>query len=150
VVRSVLGVLQQDGGAAPRAPVPGLARLDELISGARGAGLDVRTVVEGTPRPVTAAADLAAFRVVQEALTNVRRHSGAGSATVTITYTDAELEVRVDDDGRGPDARRGSEGGFGIRGMRERAAALGGGLEAGPRPEGGFRVVARLPLGELR
>jgi signal transduction histidine kinase len=108
----------------------------------------VRTRVEGTPRPLPAGTDLAAYRIVQEALTNVTRHAGPASATVLITYGEQDLTVQVDDDGRGPAAAgdTGKGNGNGIRGMRERVAALGGDLTTGPRPGGGFRVQARLPL----
>jgi signal transduction histidine kinase len=106
-------------------------------------GLEVRTPVEGVPRPLPAGTDLAAFRIVQKSLTNVTRHAGpAASATVLVRYGRQGLTVQVDDDGRGPGA---SAPGNGIRGMRERVAALGGELTAGPRPGGGFRVEAHLP-----
>jgi signal transduction histidine kinase len=98
-------------------------------------------------RPLPFAVDVAAFRIVQEALTNVTRHAGPATATVQVSYGDQDLSVQVDDDGRGaspPGTAPG--GGKGILGMRERVAALGGELQAGPRPGGGFRVRARLPL----
>jgi len=144
-LRSVLDVLRQGDEAPPRAPASGLASLDRLVAGAEATGLPVSTKVEGTPRPLPAGTDLAAFRIVQESLTNVTRHAGPASATVRIAYDDRELTVQVDDNGRGPSATNGL-GGNGIRGMRERVAALGGELTAGPRPGGGFRVLARLPL----
>jgi signal transduction histidine kinase len=106
----------------------------------------VRTRVEGLPRPLPAGTDLAAFRIVQESLTNITRHAGPASATVLVRYGPDDLTVRVDDDGRGPAATSGN--GNGIRGMRERVAALGGELITGPRPGGGFRVQARLPIDE--
>ncbi|HEX9344030.1 MAG TPA: ATP-binding protein, partial [Actinomycetota bacterium] len=127
--------------------------LDDLVAGANAAGITVRTRIEGDPRRLPAGVDLAAFRIVQEALTNVARHAGPASATVTIRYQGRELAVQVDDDGRGapPDQRRhhagpAPGGGNGIRGMRERAEALGGQLAAENRPGGGFRVEAMLPL----
>lgn len=149
--RSVLGVLRQVDEEEPRAPAPGLARLDDLVSGATATGLSVRTEIEGMPRRVPGEIDQAAYRIIQEALTNVTRHAGAASATVRVAYGDRDLVVQVDDDGPGTDARGASDsnpgGGHGIRGMRERAAAMGGELEAGPRGDGaGFRVRARLPL----
>jgi signal transduction histidine kinase len=147
-LRSVLDVLRQGDEAPPRAPASGLAQLDSLVAGAGATGLDVRTRVEGTPRPVPAGTDLAAFRIVQESLTNVTRHAGPASATVLVRYGTDDLTVRVDDDGRGPEAAAGPGTGNGIRGMRERVAALGGELTAGPRPGGGFRIQARLPLDE--
>jgi signal transduction histidine kinase len=163
-LRSVLDVLRQGDEAPPRSPASGLAHLDSLVAGAEATGLKVRARVEGTPRPLPAGTDLAAYRIVQESLTNVTRHAGPASATVRIAYGAAELVVEVADDGRGPPADdKGSESAFGrrpehsdrqarrsagngIRGMRERIAALGGELAAGPRPGGGFRVLARLPL----
>jgi signal transduction histidine kinase len=103
-------------------------------------------VTEGQVRPLPFGVDVAAFRIVQEALTNVTRHAGEATATVRVSYGDRDLSLQIDDDGRGP-ARDGAGGtGKGIMGMRERVGALGGELEAGPRPEGGFRVQARLPL----
>jgi signal transduction histidine kinase len=143
-LRSVLDVLRQGDEAPPRAPASGLASLDRLVAGAEATGLPVSTRVEGTPRPLPAGTDLAAFRIVQESLTNVTRHAGPASATVLVRYGTDDLTVQVDDDGEGPAAN--GAGGNGIRGMRERVAALGGQLTAGPRPGGGFRVLARLPL----
>jgi signal transduction histidine kinase len=143
-LRSVLDILRQGDEAPPRAPASGLASLDRLVAGAEATGLLVSAKVEGTPRPLPAGTDLAAFRIVQESLTNVTRHAGPASATVRIAYGKDDLTVQVDDDGKGPAAN--GAGGNGIRGMRERVAALGGELTAGPRPGGGFRVLARLPL----
>lgn len=154
-VRSVLGVLRGTGEQAPRAPTAGLDGLDDLVSHTTGAGVGVTLEVHGERRPLPASIDLAAFRIVQESLTNIVRHAGASAATVELTYSPDELTVQVDDDGHGPGAsgaRReasvldGEGGGNGIPGMRERAAALGGTLDAGPRSSGGFRVRARIPL----
>ena len=147
-LRSVLDVLRQGDEAPPRAPASGLAQLDSLVAGAGATGLEVRTRVEGLPRPLPAGTDLTAFRIVQESLTNVTRHAGPASATVLVRYGPDDLTVRVDDDGRGPVAATGPGNGNGIRGMRERVAALGGELTTGPRPGGGFRVQARLPIDE--
>jgi signal transduction histidine kinase len=143
-LRSVLDVLRQGDEAPPRSPASGLAHLDSLVAGAQATGLRVSTRVEGTPRPLPAGTDQAAFRIVQESLTNVTRHAGPAGATVLVRYGGDELTVQVDDDGRGQAAAGGS--GNGIRGMRERVAALGGELATGPRPGGGFRVKARLPI----
>ncbi|NJP43854.1 sensor histidine kinase [Actinacidiphila epipremni] len=144
-VRQVLGALRAPGDA-PRAPAPGLDRLPELLDQAAAAGLRTDLAVEGARVPLPPGADLAAFRIVQEALTNVVRHSGARTARVRLVYRPGLLDLRVDDDG--PAAVGGeSGGGNGLVGMRERAAALGGTVEAGPRGDGGFRVRARLPLG---
>ncbi|MGH3309418.1 MAG: sensor histidine kinase [Streptomyces sp.] len=144
-VRQVLDTLRAPG-TAPRTPAPGLDRLPELTGQAAGAGLRVTIETEGTPAPLPPGADLAAFRVIQEALTNVVRHSGSRVARVRLCYGSGELRLHVDDDGpaTGDDGPTG--GGNGLVGMRERAAALGGGAEAGPRADGGFRVTARLPL----
>jgi signal transduction histidine kinase len=147
-VRSVLGMLRQVDESAPRDPAPGLARIDGLVSRAEAAGLRVRVEVEGAPRPLPAGLDLAAFRIAQEALTNVARHADATTTTVRLTYGRGELTLQVDDDGRGGAAPSTMGTGSGITGMRERAVALGGQLEAGPRADGGFRVRARLPLAE--
>jgi signal transduction histidine kinase len=147
-LRSVLDILRQ-GEAAPRQPTAGLRDLDALVARSRATGLDV--VVEGTDAVADAqvppGVDLAAFRVVQEALTNVVRHARAERATVRFTCGSGTLTVQIDDDGVGPapGADR-SPGGRGIVGMRERARALGGDLDAGPRPGHGFRVRARFPL----
>ena len=143
-LRSVLEVLRQVDEGPPRTPTAGLEDLDRLVSGAAAAGIDVRVVTGGTPRPLPPSVDLAAFRIVQEALTNVTRHAGPATATISLTYGDHDLTVQVDDDGRGPNGAH-PGGGNGIRGMTERAAALGGTLEAGPKPGGGFRVTASLP-----
>jgi signal transduction histidine kinase len=102
--------------------------------------------VTGNPRSLPPEIDRAAFRIAQEALTNVTRHAGDTSATVRVTYGRRDLTLQVVDDGHGPESTSAAGTGSGIAGMRERAAALGGELEAGPRPGGGFRVRARLPL----
>ena len=147
-LRSALEVLRQGGENPPRAPTSGLADLDELISKTEAAGLRVTKHVKGTPRPLPARVELAAFRIVQEALTNVRRHAGRAQARVQLEYGERDLTVQIDDDGRGTSSKASSSGGSGIPGMRERTLALGGTLDAGPRPGGGFRVRARLPFGE--
>ncbi|HEY5427890.1 MAG TPA: histidine kinase [Solirubrobacteraceae bacterium] len=147
-VRSVLGVLRGVDEQVPRAPTAGLAQLGELISRSAAAGVRVQVQVEGRRRPLPTSVDLAAFRMVQESLTNVARHSQANAARVRLDFGEAELTVQVDDEGVGR-VRGGpgdGEGGNGIAGMRERAVALGGTLDAGPRGDRGFRVWARLPL----
>jgi signal transduction histidine kinase len=148
-VRSVLSVLRGSGEQPPRAPAAGLARLDELVSRASAAGVGVTLEVHGERRPLPASVDLAAYRIVQESLTNVVRHAGAGVASVQLTYAGDALTVQIDDDGHGRNGQSGG-GGNGIAGMRERAVALGGDLDAGPRATGGFRVRARLPLASAR
>ncbi|MET9821748.1 sensor histidine kinase [Streptomyces sp. NPDC006349] len=141
-VRQVLGTLRAPGDA-PRAPAPGLDRLPELVEQASSAGLTVQ--VEGKPPRLSPGTDLAAFRIVQEALTNVVRHSGSRHARLRLDRNGNTLRLRVDDDGPATGAEAGG-GGNGLAGMRERAAALGGTIEAGPRPDGGFRVLAALPV----
>jgi signal transduction histidine kinase len=145
-LRSVLEILRQEGERAPRSPASSLDRIDDLVSQAAAAGIDVHTETEGDVHPLPFGVDVAAYRIVQEALTNVARHAGQASATVRLDYGDDELTVEVDDDGNGAAATSTPGSGKGVVGMRERAAALGGELEAGPKPEGGFRVRARLPL----
>jgi signal transduction histidine kinase len=146
-LRSVLDILRQDGEPAARSPTWTLARLEDLVSQAAAAGLEVRAETDGEVRRLPFAVDVAAFRIVQEALTNVTRHAGPATATVRVSYGDRDLTVQVDDDGRGLSAHGSAPGsGNGIVGMRERVAALGGDLQAGPRAGGGFRVRARLPL----
>jgi signal transduction histidine kinase len=149
-VRSVLGVLRGKREQAPLAPTVGLDQLDELVSRAAAAGVEVALRVSGDRRPLPASVDLAAFRIVQESLTNVVRHAGAGAATVELTYGSGELRVQIDDDGAGSGLLSDDGAGSGIAGMRERAAALGGEFEAGPLLGGGFRVRARLPIGGHR
>jgi signal transduction histidine kinase len=145
-VRSVLGILRRVDEPLPRAPVAGLGRLDDLVSRSAAAGVDVDVRIEGAARPLPHSVDLAAFRIVQESLTNVARHSTAAAATVALIYGDGALTVQVEDCGQGTPAAADSNGGNGIAGMRERAAALGGELDASARPGGGFRVRAWLPL----
>jgi signal transduction histidine kinase len=149
-LRRLLGVLRQEHEPqGDLAPVPGLADLDSLLAEVSKAGLAVKLRVNGTRPPVPAGVDLSAYRIVQEALTNVVKHAGPAHAQVTIGYRDQDVTVEVTDDGQGA-VTSGSDGqagsGHGLIGMRERVAAFGGELEVGPRPGGGFRVAARLPL----
>jgi signal transduction histidine kinase len=146
-MRRLLGVLRQE--AEPRgslAPAPGLAELEALAAEVARAGVRVEVRIEGAPAPLPAGLDLSAYRIVQEALTNVVRHAGPATARVGVHYTPGRVAVEVVDDGGGGDPDR-DHGGHGIAGMRERAELYGGTLEAGPRPGGGFRVAASLPLG---
>jgi signal transduction histidine kinase len=140
-LRRVLGVLRSDASLAPQ---PDLAAVDDLVASVRQAGLAVAVHTEGDARPVAGVVGVAAYRVVQEALTNVLRHAAAQRADVGLAYGDDALVVTVSDDGHGPAAPGG--GGHGLAGMRERVAVLGGSLDAGPRDGGGFAVRARLPL----
>ena len=129
--------------------MPGLADLDGLLAEVGKAGLAVKLQINGTRPPLPAGVDLSAYRIVQEALTNVVKHAGPAHAQVTIRYRDQDVTVEVIDDGRGVAAVAGNGGrgtGHGLIGMAERVAAFGGDLEVGPRPGGGFRVAARLPL----
>ncbi|MFE3142199.1 sensor histidine kinase [Streptomyces scopuliridis] len=134
-------------GQAPLGPSPGLADIERLAAATADAGVRVDVRRSGEQRPLPADIDLSAYRIVQEALTNVVRHAGTGRCRVAIHYGDEELSVEVVDDGRGA-VENGAAHGFGIVGMRERVGLLHGHLSAGPRPEGGFRVAARLPLPE--
>ncbi len=146
-LRTALDVLRR-GEAAPRSPAPRLADLDALVAGVRAGGLAVDVDRPDPLPPLPAAVELAAFRVVQEALTNTTRHARAATgASVRLDHDPGAgvLTVEVADDGRGPRAQVVVPGN-GLRGMRERAESLGGTLDAGPGPGGGFRVVARLPL----
>ena len=151
-LRSVLGVLRAVDEEQTRAPAPSLAHLDELISAARAGGLDVEVRSGRTARALPLDVDLAAYRIVQEALTNAVRHSGGTKATVHIEYADAALVVEVSDNGNGRAHQRELSGGehamgSGIVGMTERASSLGGTLEALRRVGSGFVVRASLPLG---
>jgi signal transduction histidine kinase len=144
----MLGVLRiQNGGAPERAPQPGVRDLDTLIARTRQAGLETSLVQEGAPRELPAAVDLSAYRIVQEALTNVIRHAGATHASVTLCYGAEALEVTVLDDGIGhgpPSDNPG--GGHGLIGMQERVALFGGHLQTGQVNGGGYRVHAVLPM----
>jgi signal transduction histidine kinase len=151
-MRLLVGMLRDpEDRPAELSPVPGLADLDRLIADTAVAGVAAEVDVEGEIRPLLPAADLSAYRIVQEALTNVVRHAGPTHARVRIAYRAAELSIEVTDDGpRGqaprPIARAG--GGHGLIGMQERAALFGGKVEAGPYA-GGFRVRATLPVDEF-
>jgi signal transduction histidine kinase len=145
-MRATLGVLRGVDEGPPRTPVAGLARLDDLVAENRSAGLPVEFEVEGTRRELSPSIDQAAYRIVQESLTNARKHAGPAHAHVRLRYADDSLSIQVDDDGRGVAAE--PSGGNGLPGMRERATALGGTLTAGPRAEGGFRVEAHLPTAD--
>jgi signal transduction histidine kinase len=146
-LRRLLGVLRADGD---RAPQPDLDGVGDLVESVRRTGLAVEVHTEGEPRPVAGLAGVTAYRVVQEALTNVIKHASAARADVELRFGDEDLVVTVTDDGRGSGGSGGSAGdlgGHGLAGMRERLAVLGGTLDAGPCPGGGFSVRARLPLG---
>jgi signal transduction histidine kinase len=143
-LRSIVGILRQTDESAPRQPVAGLERLDHLITRTSRAGLEVHTIVHGDPRPLPTGLDRAAFRIIQESLTNVVRHAQASAATVRIQYAEDSLVLQVDDDGSSLSGA--PREGNGIIGMRERATALGGTLTTTRTPTGGLRIVAQLPL----
>ena len=161
-LRAILNVLRQADDAEPTAPAPGLAQVDALIAGANQAGLPTTLTVTGETAALPAGIDLAAYRIIQESLTNAIRHAGPATATVSLTYRADALLIEVADTGRGvapATARDVSNGhgsghsvswqpssGHGLVGMRERAAAAGGMLQAGPAPGGGFTVTATIPL----
>jgi signal transduction histidine kinase len=143
-MRALLGVVRSDDGPATLKPQPGLADLEQLVSGVREAGLPVTVRIEGSPRPLPPALDLSAFRIVQEALTNTLKHAGPAQAQVTVRYEDGLVTLEITDTGHGPQGAWGT--GHGLVGMRERAAMFGGQLEAVQADGGGFTVRARLPL----
>jgi signal transduction histidine kinase len=142
-LRATVGMLRDE---APAVPALGLNSLNELLASMRAAGLPIKTLVTGTPADLPHAGDGAAYRIVQESLTNVLRHAGPHArALLRLEYGTAELTIEITDDGEQAEA---APGGHGLHGMRERAEAAGGTLHAGPQPHGGFRVSARLPLKE--
>jgi signal transduction histidine kinase len=151
-LRLTVGLLREPGlepaeSAEPAEPVPGLDRLEELICSFAGAGLRVTREVTGQVRSLPEAVELTAYRVIQESLTNTRKHTDCDTAVLRLGYAPGALRLAVEDEGKAVTAagRRMPEG-HGIVGMRERVAAMGGRLSAGPGPEGGYRVLAELPL----
>jgi signal transduction histidine kinase len=149
-LRALIGVLRADGEEAPLAPVARLEGLDELADRTSHAGVTTTVEVTGDLGTIPTATGTAAYRIVQEAVTNVVRHSGATRARISVVVGAHELEVTVTDNGRGP-GDLDSGAGTGLRGMRERASALGGSVDLGPAPDsasgGGARLHATLPLG---
>ena len=149
-LKATVGLLRQgDDTEAPTAPAPGLAQLPELAESFASTGLIVEVESVGTPRPLDPGVDLTAFRIAQEALTNVKKHAVTEKARVRLTYSDDRITVTVTDDATAqhPKTQAASaNSGFGMIGMRERAQSVGGRLRAGRRPEGGFQVSAELPL----
>jgi len=153
-MRRLLGVLRtgehKEGGEY--VPQPDVEQIDDLVEKCRGAGLPVDFKIEGTPRPLPSGVELTAYRIVQEALTNTRKHGGPNTgASVRLVYFDDGLGLLVEDDGKGAPHELYEEGGadgqgHGLIGMRERVGMVGGTLDAGPRPGGGFRISALLPL----
>jgi signal transduction histidine kinase len=150
-MRRLVGVLRDDDEAAALAPQPTVGEIPALLARLASAGLDVDLEIAGTRREAPAGVELSAYRIVQEALTNTLKHSGAGHATVRLSWSQDHLEVEVRDDGPAagaavPPPVPADSGGKGLIGMRERVMLFGGELEAGPSPHGGYRVAARLPL----
>jgi signal transduction histidine kinase len=143
-IRRLFQVTREDGHDVPFGPRPGIANLDALVEHARRSGLSVELAVEGEPVTLSPGLELAAYRVVQEALTNSLKYAGPTTAQVGVRYGSDALNLEIVDRGRGPARRVGT--GHGLIGMRERVALYGGELEAGPRTEGGFAVRARLPV----
>ncbi|MER6712885.1 MULTISPECIES: sensor histidine kinase [unclassified Streptomyces] len=153
-MRRLLGVLRtgEHQEAGEYVPQPDVQQIEDLVEQCRGSGLPVDFKVEGTPRPLPSGVELTAYRIVQEALTNTRKHGGPNAgASVRLVYFDDGLGLLVEDDGKGAPHELYEEGGFdgqghGLIGMRERVGMVGGTLDAGPRPGGGFRISALLPL----
>ena len=146
-MRWLLGVLRDDSAGTDLAPAHGLADVGQLVAGTAEAGVRVQLEIRGTQRPVPPGVGLAAYRIIQEALTNVVKHAQTTASRVLVTYTDDALCLEITDDGRGARADAvAASGGHGIAGKRERASLFGGELHAGPLPGRGFRVGARLPL----
>jgi signal transduction histidine kinase len=143
-MRRLIGVLRPQDESVSLSPQPSLRDIGDLVSHVRDAGLPIELAVEGQPFELPTGIDLAAYRIVQEALTNALRHAGPASARVVVRYQDVGLEIEITDSGASSGAT--SREGHGLVGMRERASLYGGSIETGPRPEGGFRVLARLPL----
>jgi len=144
-IERMLGILRAPDEEVSRDVAPGMGQLETLCGQVREAGLPVDLTIEGEPRPLPASLDLTAYRIVQESLTNTLKHAGRTRATVRLRYEEQALAIEVLDEGRGVTPAT-AGGGRGLVGMRERVATFRGELEAGPRPEGGFGVRARLPL----
>ncbi|MFI9588581.1 sensor histidine kinase [Streptomyces sp. NPDC052236] len=147
-LRRTLGVLRQVDEGAPTAPTAGLARLEELIASSALAEMTVTVKKSGAHDLLPATVDLAAYRIVQESLTNAAKHSGARHVVIRLHRDDAQLRLSIEDDGHGAPPGPAGHGASGIAGMTERARALGGALTAAPRPQGGFAVHAELPLSD--
>jgi len=146
-MRRLLGVLRDDRAGPELAPAPGLADVGQLITGTADAGVQAQLEIRGTQRPVPPGVDLAAYRIIQEALTNVVKHARTTAARVVVTYADDAMVLEITDDGHGaPAAAVAASAGHGIAGMAERVSLFGGDFHAGPLPGRGFRVAARLPV----
>jgi signal transduction histidine kinase len=145
-MRRLVGLLREKGAMPEFTPQPGMGTIDSLLDGVRAAGLPVDLEIDGAPRELPPGVDLAAYRVVQEALTNALTYAGSAHAWVGVRWGDGELELTIANDGRGDGA--GTGGGQGLDGMRERVSLYGGEIASGPRKGGGYVVHARLPIGE--
>ena len=143
-MRRLVGIMREENEVAALAPQPGLGTLPQLVEQVRQSGLPVELTVEGTPVKLPAGVDLSAYRIVQEALTNTLKHAGPAHAWVAVRYAGEDVEIEVANDGSSDNANHG--GGHGLVGMRERVALCGGELESGPRPGGGYKISARLPV----
>lgn len=143
-MRRLVGLLREQGAMPEFAPQPGLGTIESLLEGVRAAGLPVELEVEGSPRALAPGVDLAAYRVVQEALTNALKYAGPAHAWIAVHWREDELELEIANDGRGDGD--GTGGGQGLAGMRERVSLYGGEIESGPRDGGGYVVRARLPI----
>jgi signal transduction histidine kinase len=147
-MRRLLGMLRASDEEIARSPQPSLAHIETLIDQIRATGLPVEFAVEGTPRELPAGVDVSAYRIIQEALTNALKHAGPARARVGIRYEPEDLAIEIVDDGAGSGDGPGT--GHGVIGMRVRVNVFGGDLAAGPRPEGGYALRARLPLTSAR
>ncbi|MEU5716981.1 sensor histidine kinase [Streptomyces sp. NPDC020403] len=145
-LKATVGLLRQDTDSQELAPAPGLDQLPQLVETCASAGLDVSVTREGQPQALTPGMDLTAYRIVQEALTNVTKHAATPSARVRLDYTAPYLTLTITNEAGEPSSVAADARGFGLLGMRERALAAGGTFHAGPRPEGGFEVACALPL----
>jgi signal transduction histidine kinase len=145
-MRRLVGLLREQGAMPEFSPQPGLGSIDSLLDGVRSAGLPVELAIDGTARELSPGVDLAAYRVVQEALTNALKYGGTAHAWVALHWRDDELELEIANDGRGDGA--GTGGGHGLAGMRERVTLYGGDVQSGPRDGGGYVVRARLPVAQ--
>jgi signal transduction histidine kinase len=147
-MRRLLGLLRTDDEPAAHAPQPTVAELEQLVSQVREAGVPIELLVEGEPTSLPPGVAVSAYRIIQEALTNVLKHAGPASARVVVRYAAREIEIEVADDGKG--TGEAGDAGHGLVGMRERVALYGGDFDAGARNGGGFVVRARLPLAATR
>jgi len=147
-MRRLLGLLRESDEELALTPQPTLARLDDLVTRVREAGLPVDLAIEGEPGELPPGVDLSAYRIVQEALTNALKHAGPATARVTMRYSDDALDLEISDDGTG--SGNGDSGGQGLTGIRERVAVFGGDVEAGRQPGGGYAVRVRLPYSSER